>query len=104
MQRESADRPWEKRQPTRHSLRMLLATVIGTSCDAMAVGVTLAFINANIVVTALAIGCATFLMATVGILIGRLIGEKFGRIAEAMGGIGLIVIGAKILIEHTLLS
>ena len=34
----------------------------------------------------------------------HLIGEKFGRIAEAMGGIGLIVIGAKILIEHTLLS
>ena len=50
------------------------------------------------------IGCATFLMATVGILIGRFIGEKFGRIAEAIGGIGLIVIGVKILMEHTLVS
>jgi len=64
----------------------------------------LAFIDADIVVTALAIGCATFLMATVGILIGRFIGEKFGRIAEAIGGIGLMAIGAKILIEHTLFS
>ena len=45
-------------------------------------GVTLAFINADIVVTALAIGCATLLMAIVGILIGRIIGEKFGRIQD----------------------
>jgi putative Mn2+ efflux pump MntP len=70
----------------------------------MAVGVTLAFIDADIVVTALAIGCATFLMATVGILIGRFIGEKFGRIAEAIGGIGLIAMGTKILIEHTFIG
>jgi len=47
-------------------------------------GVTLAFINADIVVTALAIGCATLLMATVGILIGRTIGEKFGRIQTTL--------------------
>ena len=101
---ESARRPDARRKPNRHSLKMLVATAIGTSIDAMAVGVTLAFIDADIVVTALAIGCATFLMATVGILIGCLIGEKFGRIAEAIGGIGLIVIGTKILIEHTFIS
>jgi putative Mn2+ efflux pump MntP len=70
----------------------------------MAVGVTLAFIDADIVVTALAIGCATFLMATVGILIGRFIGDKFGRIAEAIGGIGLSAIGTKILMEHTFIG
>jgi manganese efflux pump family protein len=98
---ESARRPEEWRKPNRHSLRVLAATAIGTSIDAMAVGVTLAFIDADIVVIVLAIGCATFLMATAGILIGRLIGERFGRIAEAIGGLGLIVIGAKILIEHT---
>jgi putative Mn2+ efflux pump MntP len=101
---ESARRPDARRKPNRHSLRVLVATAIGTSIDAMAVGVTLAFIDADIVVTVLAIGCATFLMATVDILIGRLIGQRFGRIAEAIGGIGLIVIGAKILIEHTLIS
>jgi putative Mn2+ efflux pump MntP len=101
---ESARRPNAQRKPNRHSLQILVTTAIGTSIDAMAVGVTLAFIDADIVVTALAIGCATFLMATTGILIGRFIGEKFGRIAEAVGGLGLIVIGAKILVEHTLIS
>jgi putative Mn2+ efflux pump MntP len=101
---ESAHRPEAQRKPNRHSLKILVATAVGTSIDAMAIGVTLAFIDADIVVTALAIGCATFLMATVGILIGRFIGEKFGRIAEAIGGIGLMAIGAKILIEHTLFS
>jgi putative Mn2+ efflux pump MntP len=101
---ESVRRSDERRKPNRHSLKILVATAIGTSIDAMAVGVTLAFIDADIVVTALAIGCATFLMATLGILIGRFIGEKFGRIAEAIGGIGLIVIGVTILVEHTLVN
>jgi putative Mn2+ efflux pump MntP len=101
---ESVRRPDAPRKPSRHSLRVLVATAIGTSIDAMAVGVTLAFIDADIVATVLAIGCATFLMTTVGILIGRLMGERFGRIAEAIGGIGLIVIGTKILIEHTLIG
>jgi putative Mn2+ efflux pump MntP len=101
---ESARRSDARRKPSRNSLKILVATAVGTSIDAMAVGITLAFIDANIVVTALAIGGATFLMATVGIVIGRLIGEKFGRIAAAIGGIGLIVIGAKILIEHTFSS
>jgi putative Mn2+ efflux pump MntP len=99
---ESARGPDARCKPDRHSLKILVATAIGTSIDAMAVGVTLAFIDGDIVVTALAIGCATLLMATVGILIGRFIGEKFGRIAEAIGGVGLIAIGAKILIEHML--
>ncbi len=101
---ESAHRPDAQRKPDRHSLKILVATAIGTSIDAMAVGVTLAFIYADIVATALAIGCTTFLMATSGILIGRFIGEKFGRIAEAIGGLGLIVIGTKILVEHTFIS
>jgi putative Mn2+ efflux pump MntP len=91
-------------KPNRHSLKILVATAIGTSIDAMAVGVTLAFIDGDIVVPALAIGCATLLMATAGILIGRFIGEKFGRIAEGIGGVGLTVIGAKILIEHMLIG
>jgi putative Mn2+ efflux pump MntP len=81
---------------------MLIMTAIGTSIDAMAVGVTLALIDADIIVTALAIGAATFVMVTIGILIGRTIGAKYGRLAEAAGGIALIVLGTKILIEHTI--
>jgi manganese efflux pump family protein len=95
-------RPNEQAKPTRHSFGLLLTTAIGTSIDAMAVGVTLAFLNANIIVIALAIGLATFVMTTIGILLGRVLGGKFGRIAEILGGVGLILIGAKILIEHTL--
>ena len=97
-------RPGEGAKPTRHSLGLLLITAAGTSLDAMAVGVTLAFLAANIVMTAFAIGSATFMMTTIGIILGRVIGEKLGRIAEALGGIGLILIGTRILIEHTLLG
>ncbi|GAU84727.1 manganese efflux pump MntP family protein [Bosea sp. BIWAKO-01] len=63
----------------RGSLTVLLATAIGTSIDAMAVGVSLAFLDVNILVIALAIGAATFLMPTSGMLAGRFIGAQFGR-------------------------
>jgi putative Mn2+ efflux pump MntP len=97
---DSGRRSHEGQKPRRHSLGVLVATAIGTSIDAMAVGVTLALIGADIVVTALAIGTATFTMATLGIMTGRLCGAKLGRIAEAVGGVALISIGAKILAEH----
>jgi putative Mn2+ efflux pump MntP len=86
--------------PRRHSLVMLLTTAVATSLDAMAVGVSLAFINVDIVTTAAAIGLATFLMATIGTVAGRWIGPVFGRGAEALGGMCLIGIGAKILFDH----
>lgn len=79
----------------------LLATAVGTSIDAAAVGVTLALLQANILVIALAIGCATFTLATIGLLVGRAVGARFGAIVEVLGGIALIVLGAKILAEHT---
>ena len=78
-------------------------TAIGTSIDALAVGVTLALIGANIIVNALAIGAATFTMVTIGVMTGRVLGEKFGRYAEGAGGVVLIAIGTKILLEHTML-
>ncbi|RZS88059.1 putative Mn2+ efflux pump MntP [Phyllobacterium myrsinacearum] len=83
-----------------NSAYMLLATAIGTSLDAMAVGISLAFLNVNILVIALAIGVATFLMSSGGMLVGRLIGERFGRVAEATAGAALIILGASILVEH----
>lgn len=79
---------------------LLFLTAIGTSIDAMAVGMTIALLDASIWIPALAIGFATFVMATTGILMGHYIGLKGGRIAEALGGIGLILIGTKILLEH----
>lgn len=83
-----------------NSLWALMATAIGTSIDAMAVGVSLAFLDVNIVVIALAIGFATFLMSTGGMMAGNLIGAKFGRWAERVGGIALIGLGASILYSH----
>jgi manganese efflux pump family protein len=88
--------------PARHSLVVLAVTAFATSLDAFAVGITLAFINVNIVTAASAIGLATFLMATIGTLASRWMAPVFGRSAELLGGICLIVIGVKILIEHTL--
>lgn len=92
----------ESAAKTRHSIGLLIVTAIATSLDAMAVGVTLAFMNVNIWLAAAAIGAATFLMATAGTVAGRWIGPVFGRGAELLGGLCLIGIGTKILIEHTL--
>ena len=86
-------------KPRSHGLGILLLTAIGTSIDALAVGVTLALIGANILVNALAIGTATFVMVTIGMLMGRVLGEKFGHYAEAAGGVVLILIGTAILLE-----
>ena len=84
------------------SMAVLVATAIGTSLDAMAVGISLAFLDVNIVVIAMAIGLATFLMSSGGMVIGRLIGERFGRAAEAVAGVALVGLGASILYEHLL--
>jgi putative Mn2+ efflux pump MntP len=86
--------------PTRHSFWVLAATAVGTSLDALAVGVGLAFLQVNIIYTALAIGTATMLMATLGMMIGRFIGPLIGRWAEILGGVVLISIGSHILLEH----
>jgi len=94
----------EEEKPQSHSFAVLALTAIGTSIDALAVGVTLALIDASIIVNALAIGAATFTMTTIGVMAGRFLGEKFGRYAEGAGGVILIVIGTKILLEHTLLA
>lgn len=83
-----------------HTLGILILTAIGTSIDAMAVGATLALLDANIWIMAAMIGSATFVMSTIGIMTGHYIGTKAGKIAEVLGGVCLIAIGAKILIEH----
>jgi putative Mn2+ efflux pump MntP len=88
----------EKR--VKHSFWLLAATGFATSIDAMAVGVGLAFIDVNIVSTAVAIGCTTLLMVVVGVMLGRLLGSLAGRRAEIMGGVILIGIGTLILVDH----
>ncbi len=84
----------------RHSFWLLVTTAIATSLDAMAVGVGLAFLQVNIIATALAIGCATLIMSTLGMMIGRFIGPMLGKRAEILGGVVLIGIGVQILWTH----
>ena len=86
--------------PHRHGFWLLVTTAFATSLDAMAVGVGLAFLQVSIVTTALAIGCATFIMSTLGIMVGRFIGPLLGKRAEILGGIVLIGIGSEILWSH----
>jgi len=84
----------------RHGFWLLVTTAIATSLDAMAVGVGLAFLQVSILTTALAIGCATFIMSTLGIMVGRFIGPLLGKRAEILGGVVLIGIGVQILWNH----
>jgi len=84
----------------RNGVLALVATAVGTSIDAAAVGVGLAFIGANIWIIAASIGCTTFVATTIGMLIGKAVGARLGKVAEFLGGVALIVIGASILAEH----
>ena len=87
-------------KPSSHSFWLLAVTGFATSIDAMAVGVGLAFIDANIVTTAGAIGLSTFIMVTLGVMVGRGLGKLVGKRAEFVGGLVLIAIGSLILYEH----
>jgi manganese efflux pump family protein len=100
IRRKAGDETADER-PGGHRLG-LVATAIGTSIDAAAVGVTLAFLNANILLIAAAIGLATFSLATLGMVLGRALGTRFGSVVELLGGVGLVAIGTKILLEHTI--
>ena len=82
------------------TLLLTVITAIATSIDSMVVGVGLAFLDANIWLTALAIGTSTTIMAAVGLRLGRLLGQKIGSRAEMVGGVVLIGIGTFILLEH----
>ncbi|SNY73789.1 manganese efflux pump MntP [Enterobacter sp. CC120223-11] len=90
----------EEKAPSRHGFWLLVTTAIATSLDAMAVGVGLAFLQVNIIFTALMIGCATLIMTTIGMMVGRFIGPLLGKRAEILGGLVLIGIGVQILWSH----
>jgi len=88
-------------KPDRHGFWLLAVTGLATSIDAMAVGVGLAFLDVAIVPVAAAIGFTTFVMVTLGVMVGHVLGKVAGRSAEIFGGIVLLGIGIAILIEHS---
>ena len=81
-------------------LKSMLALALATSIDALAVGVTFAFLEVRILPAIILIGLTTFLCSGAGVKIGNLFGLKYKSRAELLGGVVLIGIGLKILIEH----
>ncbi len=83
--------------------KTLLILAVATSIDALAVGITFATINTPVLISSAIIGIVTFFISLSGVYLGSKCGDIFGNKAEIAGGVILILIGAKILIEHTLL-
>lgn len=86
--------------PAKTQLLLLLITAFATSVDSMIVGVSLAFLDVSIWLTALLIGASTALMSAIGLKLGHILGLKAGKYAGVAGGILLIGIGTCILLEH----
>lgn len=97
---DEAEEEAETRKAVSRGLVALVATAVGTSIDAGAVGVGLALLGANIWLIAACIGFTTFSLATLGLLIGKAAGTRLGKIVELIGGVALIALGLKILLEH----
>ena len=81
-------------------VKTMLLLAVATSIDALAVGITFAFLSVRILPAAGLIGVTTFLFSVAGIVIGRAFGAKYKAGAERLGGVILILIGLKILLEH----
>lgn len=80
--------------------KTMFTMAVATSIDALAVGITFAFLNVNILTAALLIGTTTFIFSAIGVKVGNIFGSKFKGKAELAGGIILILLGTKILLEH----
>ncbi|MBQ3553018.1 MAG: manganese efflux pump [Clostridia bacterium] len=82
------------------TIKVMLPMALATSIDALAVGVTYAFLKVNIFVAVAFIGVITFLLSATGVKIGNIFGAKLKSKAELLGGIILILMAIKILLEH----
>ena len=82
------------------AFKTMLMLAVATSIDALAVGITLAFLNVALAPSVTFIGVTTFVISAVGIRIGNIFGMKYKAKAEFAGGLILICIGVKILLEH----
>ena len=98
MIRES--RSGEEETDDSFALRSMLLMAVATSIDALAVGVTFAFLGVDILVAALFIGGITFALSALGVWIGHLFVARYKGAAELAGGVILILLGCRILLEH----
>lgn len=95
---EDVEEIGEKDLPLNHKELLLLA--IATSIDALAVGISFAFLDIPILEAVIIIGCTTFVLSIIGVVVGNFFGTKYKKKAEIAGGIILLLIGLKILLEH----
>lgn len=100
MIRDSFSREDEK-QTDNFSFQVMLMLAIATSIDALAVGMSFAFLNVELWKAVVLIGFVTFLFSVVGLKMGKAFGNKYKSKAEFTGGVILLLIGVKILVEHT---
>ena len=88
------------RASARLDIKELFVLAIATSIDALAVGISFAFLQVNIGFAITLIGCTTFVLSAAGIFVGHKFGAKYEDKATVVGGVILILIGLKILLEH----
>ena len=81
-------------------VKAMIPMAVATSIDALAVGVTFAFLHVNIFWAVVFIGVITFTLSSIGVKVGNVFGSKFKSKAELAGGVILILMGTKILLEH----
>ena len=82
------------------SFKTMIVLAIATSIDALAIGITFAFLKVNLVLAVSLIGIITFILSVAGTKIGNRFGDKYENKAELVGGIILVLLGVKILLEH----
>ena len=85
----------------RLNMKEVLTLAVATSIDALAVGISFAFLQVDIIKAVSIIGITTFVLSTIGVAVGNVFGSKYEKKATLAGGIILILIGLKILLEHT---
>ena len=82
------------------AFKTMLLMAVATSIDALAVGITFAFLSVHIVPAALTIGATTFLLSAAGVKVGSVFGAKYEKKAQLLGGAILILLGLKMLLSH----
>lgn len=99
MVKEAFDKESENRNDN-VDVKTMLVLSIATSIDALAIGITFACLKIHIVMPVITIGLITFIISVIGVKIGNRFGNKYEKKAEIMGGVILILLGIKILLEH----
>ena len=100
MIKEACSKDDEEEVKANLDVKTMFMLAIATSIDALAVGITFAFLSVNLVHAVTFIGITTFILSAVGVRIGNIFGTKYKAKAEIAGGIILILLGIKILLEH----